>query len=111
MVGLDLRRGRESHDLPLRNLVLRMLGLDEPNIEDVKPLREELGFEKLREHSRPEDRPPRKDVFERSKNLVPGIDLKVVPESGAELGQDVLEDERVPLICREDLQGQESASA
>ena len=82
------------------------LGLDEPNVQDVQPLGEELGLEELREHRRSKDVSPREDVFEGSEDLVSRVDFEVVSKSGTELGKDVLEDQRIPFVGREDLGNQ-----
>lgn len=95
---------RDPSNPPLRDLVEVGLGLDEPDVENLKPLGEELGLEQLREHCGPEDLAPGQNVLERGEDLVPGVDLEVLAEGQAELGEDVLEDERVPFFCGEDLQ-------
>lgn len=96
-------RGREG-DAPLSDLLEVRLAR-EPHVERVAPLWEELGLEQLREHRAAQERAPREDGLERREVLRARVDDELLAQESAELRQDVLEEERVPVALGEGLQG------
>lgn len=66
-------------------------------MEDVQPLGEELGLQKLRENGWAKKAFPKEDILQRFHLLLARVDLEVVSEASAELGHNIFEEHAVPV--------------
>ena len=92
----------DDGDAPLGDL-LQIRVAREPDVKRVEPLGEEAALNELAEHRRAQEGRPREDGLERLEVLRARVDLERVAQGRTKLGQDVLEDEGVPVGCREGL--------
>lgn len=94
----------ERLDSPTRHLAGTVIGLNKPEVQSIEPLGEEALLEKLRKYRVTHEGAPSQSRVKRTHLLIPRIDLEVVVQMSRDLGQDVEQDECVPLSSRECLQ-------